>query len=228
MSIDPIFLRAIQAGDIKRVGRLLEADPGLAQESDENGLSPLMVAAYHQQPEIAELIANRSALLSVFEAAAIGRLPHIVRLLARHPELVHACAEDGFQPLGLAAFFGRFEAAEYLVKAGAPVNEASRNPLKVAPLHSAVAGGHTRLAELLLENGADPLLRQSGGFMPLHAAAQNGQEDMIRLLLLNGADLQAQCDDGRTALDMAQEAGHETAVRLLKSMITKRPRRNRT
>src|SRR5439155_4037813 len=53
----------------------------------------------------------------------------------------NAWAEDGFQPLGLASFFGHVDTARVLVEGGADVNSASRNDFKVMPLHSACAAG---------------------------------------------------------------------------------------
>ncbi len=225
MSIDPSFLEAIQKEDVKKVQRLMEGDPDLAHEIDENGLSPILIAAYHHKPEVAEVIASQVGLLNIFEASALGKTAQIIRILAREPQLVDAYSVDGFQPLSLAAFFGHKETADYLIGAGAPVNASSNNPLKVTPLHSAAAGGHFAVAELLLKCGADPNLRQNGGFTPLHAAAQNGDVELLRMLLINGADLRIQSDDGKTALDMAKEAGHAEAVEYLKLEITKRFRK---
>jgi ankyrin repeat protein len=86
-----------------------------------------------------------------------------------------------------------------LLEHGADVGAVARNPLTVQPLHSAAAGGHTVVARLLLEHGADPNARQEGGFVPLHAAAQAGNDELYELLLASGADQDAATDDGRTA-----------------------------
>lgn len=215
------FFDAIKEGNREEVERRLALDPGLIHHK-ENGLSPILVAAYHQEPEIASFLADKTVAINIFEAAATGKINNIIRLLARDPELVNACAEDGFQPLGLACFFGHFESAEYLVKAGASVNARSRNGLQAAPIQSAAAGGHCKIVQMLLEHNADPNIREQGGGTPLHAAAQNGDVEMIRILLYGGADLTVHNDDGKTPLDLAIEAGHEKAVLLLSEGITKR------
>ena len=215
------FFSAIKQGDKDEVERLLMLDPVLIH-AKENGISPILVAAYHQKPEIASFLADKTVAINIFEAAATGKINNMIRLLARDPQLVNAYAEDGFQPLGLACFFGHLDSAEYLVKAGASINALSHNDLKVAPIHSAAAGGHHKIVKMLFEHHADPNIREQGGYTPLHAAAQNGDEEMIRVLLYGGADLTLASHDGKTALDLAMEAGHERAVLLLGEGITKR------
>ncbi len=51
--------------------------------------------------------------------------------------------------------------------------------------------------KLLLENGADPNARQSGGWSALHSAAQMGSLEMAQLLLAHGADVQARADNNQ-------------------------------
>lgn len=222
MSTDEFFA-AIKDGRTADMQRMLHLTPGLIHER-ENGLSPVLVAAYHGQPEIAELLADKGIILTIFEAAAIGRQIHIARLLARDPGLVNTYSEDGFQPLGLACFFGHLDCAQYLIAAGARVNSPSKNQANVTPLHSAVAGSHPDLVKLLLKHGADPNARQQSDFTPLHAAAQNGDLDSIRALLFEGADVNARAADGKTPLDYAVESNRPEAVRLIKEGITKRIR----
>ena len=215
------FLDAIKRGDWAEVERQLDVDPGLIHVR-EDGLSPIMIAAYHHKREIASFLADKTVALTIFEASATGKINNILRLLARDPQLVNAYAEDGFQALGLASYFGHFDVAEYLIKAGAPINSNARNELKAAPIHSAVAGGQAKIAELLLKHGADPNIREQGGYTPLHLAAQNGDFEMIQTLLYGGADLNLTSEDGKIPFDIALEAGHREAARVLREGITKR------
>ena len=215
------FFDAIKQGNRYEVERQLIVDPSLIHVREE-GLSPIMIAAYHGQPAIASFLADKTVALTIFEAAATGKINNILRLLARDPQLVNAYAVDGFQPLGLAAYFDHLESAEYLVKAGAPVNSPSRNNLRATPLQSAAAAGHVKVVEMLLKHRADPNAQEQGGYTPLHAAAQNGDLVMIRALLYGGADLTVRSDDGKTPLDLALKAGHGDAAKLLQEGITKR------
>lgn len=215
------FFDAIKQGDMAGVERRLMQDPVLIH-ARENGLSPILVAAYHHEPQIASFLADKTVAITIFEAAATGKINNVIRLLARDPNLVNAYSEDGFHPLGLACFFGHVDVAEYLVKAGAGINSRSNNRLKAAPIQSAASRGHRKIVRMLLEHGADPNIREQGGYTPLHAAAQNGDDEMIRLLLYGGADLTIASNNGKTALDLALEAGHEKATLLLGEGITKR------
>ena len=91
----------------------------------------------------------------------------------------------------------------------------SRNPMKVTPLHSAAAGRHNALVQVLLGGGAPVNAKQEHGWTALHAAAQNGDQGMVDLLLKYGANPKARNDDGLTPDQLAHEKGHaEIAERL--------------
>lgn len=156
----------------------------------ERDVSDVLQAIYRGDRDEAErLAAGRE--LDVFEASALGRAERLRELLDEDPALANAWAEDGFQPLGLASFFGHPAAARLLVERGAEVNSASRNPMKVMPLHSAAAaqdaGVRYEIAQLLLEAGADPNARQQDDFTPLMAADQHSDSHLRELLVEHGA-----------------------------------------
>ncbi|HLL83530.1 MAG TPA: ankyrin repeat domain-containing protein [Longimicrobium sp.] len=208
------LLEALKAGDVGQVESLLAAEPSLA-EARKDGVSLLLLALYHQKPQVAEAFARRRSALDVFEAAALGRVERLREVLQAQPELANAHAPDGFTALGLAAFFGQPEAVGLLLERGAQANTASRNGLRVTPLHSAVARRSVESVHLLLRAGADPNARQQGGYTPLHGAAAEGDAGLVRLLLGQGADARAVNDKGETPADLARQKGHAEVARLL-------------
>ncbi len=215
MDANDAFLDAIKIGDMPRVRELLDLHPELVLTRLENDLSPVLAATYYGRQDVARLLAERTPDLTIYEASATGDERRVEELLRQDASLANAFASDGFQPLGLAAFFSHANTARLLVNFGADVNTPSDNAQKVTPLHSAAAAQNADIARLLLEQGADPNARQTGGFTPLHAAAENGQLDMIRLLLSYHADAALASEDGKTPADLARERGYEEAAALL-------------
>jgi ankyrin repeat protein len=208
------FFDAIKAGDLKQVKQMLAADPALVNVVSAGG-SAVLIATYYGEPEIASHLIAQGATLNLFEACAAGQEARVRALLAENPALANAYAPDGFQPLGLAAFFGHTAIARLLLEQGAQVNSPSNNGQRVMPLHSSVAGGHLELSKLLLEHGADVNAKQEGDFTPLQGAAQNGQRAMVEMLLEYGADKVPVNRDGKSAVDYAREGGHMDVAALL-------------
>ena len=59
---------------------------------------------------------------------------------------------------------------------------------------------------LLLEAGADPNVRQQGGYTPLHTAAHGEDLELIQLLLAHDADCTLADDEGKIPRDMTSNA----------------------
>jgi uncharacterized protein len=215
-SADALF-SAIRACDSAAVADLLSAKPDLLGARDQQGLSPLMVALYHNQHAIADFLLSQLAAdnLTIHEAAATDNVARIERLLAENPADVNAWSPDGFQPLGLAAFFGHLEAAQLLLARGGEVNTPARHPFGVTALHAAMASSHPEFARVLIAAGAEVNARQSGGSTPLHEAAFCGYLELAAFLVEHGADVAAVDDQGRTAAHKAREQGHTAVAEFL-------------
>ncbi len=166
------LVQAIAGNDAFRVGALLSEAPEMVSKRDSQGRTPILLALYFRQEDLAALIRERTTDIDVFEAAALGETERVAELLEKTPEGAKAVAPDGFGLLGLAVYFGRKETAEFLLKAGANPDTSSANQFKVRPLHSAAAhrdpARSLELIKLLLEAGADPNVAQAGGWTPLH------------------------------------------------------------
>ncbi|WP_291429287.1 ankyrin repeat domain-containing protein [Deinococcus sp.] len=202
------FFLAIKTRDEALLRALVAADVGLLGTSSPLGASPVLFAVSYGRADMARVLAELGAPLDVYAAAALGDVAALTRELDTDPARVNGVSGDGFSPLGLAAFFGQAGAAEALLSRGADVNAASRNAMRVQPLHSAVAGGHGALARALVMTGADVNAAQQHEFTPLMAAAQNGDAGLALFLRQRGADTDARTADGRRAADFAREEGY--------------------
>src|ERR1017187_2649984 len=198
---------AIRKGDAAQVRTLLEADPKLAQASNQDGATPALWAVYTRHAELAPIVLGAREP-DFFEACALGRRDLAAQLLKQNPRLVDAYSGDGFTGLGLAVVFGHLLIARMLVESGAGVNRPSRNSIRVSPLHSAVASGSIPLLDLLLSHGAAPDAVEFLEATPLHSAAALGSREMVEKLLAAGADRKRKTKDGKTAADLARQYGH--------------------
>ncbi len=180
------FFQAIKEGKIAEVKTLMLENARLANTLNDQGVSGVLIALYHNEPDIAKFLASVRRELNIFEAAALGNTERLGLILVEHPKELNKFSGDGFQALGLAAFFGQADAARILIEAGSEVDTSSQNDLHVTPLHSAVASGNVQIAGLLLENGADVKAVNAAGQSVLEVADANGRSEMVELLKSRG------------------------------------------
>jgi len=109
-----------------------------------------------------------------------------------------------------------------LLEKGADPNTAGQS--SITPLIAAVVRGHTELAQLLINSGANVNGHTTEGVTPLMAAV-NSNPDAISLLLAQGADINATDQGGIGALHAA--AAMLTMVRALTGSFPPSPSRIR-
>jgi hypothetical protein len=218
------LIAAIKQRDTARVEELLAQHPKLARRPDARGLTPLLWAIYSFQRDLVKLIAPLARPLSCFEAAALGDLKRLNRILKSKRVSLADYSPDGWTALHLAAAYGGAQAAELLLRAGADVHQRSRNLFFNQPLHACVAISHSvEIARVLVNFGAAVNAWQHGGLTPLHLAAGCGDRTMVEFLLRCGAHLHPTTNDGRTALDLARDC-RQTDEKLL-ALLTAASRR---
>ena len=202
------LFEAIKDGRVDEVTRLVRETPALVSARDASGASAVLVAAYNMKPDVVAALIELGAPIDIFEASVLGQVDRLREVLASHPARVSEHAPDGFTPVALAAFFGQPEAVRVLIAAGADVNAAAKNPLKVQALHAAVAGRNLEIVKAVLAAGADPNAQQQAGFRPIHEAGTRGDRVLAELLIAHGADPLLPNDAGVSAIDLAREKNH--------------------
>ena len=212
-SIEQQFFDAIRKGDAGRVRELLKRKPELIEARTTKGTTPVMLAMFSRQQEIAESLAA-GIETNIFEATALGRIERVRALLKKDPALVKA-----FSPEGFTALHGNLNhtaIVDLLLENGADIDAVSKNRFEATPLQSALAMGWIDSAKLLIARKANVNCRGEGGGTPLHEASANGQLEMARVLLAHGADINAKDNNGKTPLAIALEYKQGAMEKLLR------------
>jgi uncharacterized protein len=208
MSSAAAILQSAKNGDVSVVKRLLSDDPSLVRATDEYLKTPLHWAAEHDHYHIAEMLMDAGADLEATTswgatpldwAATMGSTKVADLLLARGAQGMSFVA---------AASLGKLELVCRILDSGTPlasparrVVPAERNDDLVADsarvkgdviseaFYGACRNGHTAVAAVLLERGADVNAKGILGGTALHWAAINGHKDTVAFLVAHGADL---------------------------------------
>ncbi|MDH5599231.1 MAG: ankyrin repeat domain-containing protein [Cyclobacteriaceae bacterium] len=200
---------------LSEIHALIENNPELLLERDENNTSGFMMLAYAGMSDVLHFIQPIHDQLNFYECI-VGKLNEkAYTLLSEHPEIINQHSPDGFTPLSLAVFFDNEEIAISLLKSGADPSLKAINPSKVNALHAAVAKENLSLCKMLIAYGADVNSTQTQNITPLHAAAYKNNKEIVLLLINNGAELSIKTTDGKTAFDIAVEKNFNEITQLL-------------
>ncbi len=157
--LDEISLfEASAAGKFDVVAHLVYTHPDAINFYAEDGFTPLGLACYFGQYEVARYLVLKGADVN---------LP----------------SNNGFKvyPLHSAAAGNYTDIARMLIENNAQVNV--RQQAGVTALHSAAQNGNIDLLILLLEHGADINIRMEGGKLPADLAREKGFEEIAEALM---------------------------------------------
>jgi len=222
---DDDFLKAVSSNDVATVQSMLARDPALANARSAKGTSAVTAALFINKGEgfidpakneILHAILALKPHLDVFETAALGTLPQLEAMLPDAASLTRRNA-FGWTLLHMSAYGGNATTTEWLVKKGLDVNARAGSKFRNTPLQTAILSGQYATAKILLDHGADALVRQAKGFASMHEAALIGRTDIVQLLLDHGAEINSVADNGETPLSEALRGKHEELAAWLKT-----------
>jgi hypothetical protein len=159
---------------------------------------------------MAPMASEKPEAVPLYYAALLGLGDLTARLLAKHPEDVHAKGGSHVTPLHASADRAHMDVLSLLVEHFPNLD--IKGIHDQTPLHLASYQGHLEIGKLLLNHGADINAPDNINWTPLYIAAMEGQLEFVRMLLENGAMINIPY---RTPLHVASEEGHVEVVRLL-------------
>jgi ankyrin repeat protein len=185
---------AVTKNDGTKVRELIQNNPDLVFSKDEDGFTPLHLAAANGYKGLVEFLLTTKAEVNSKDnagstplhqaAAAEGEHGALVELLLAHNADVDAADKHGLTPLHYATLANNQDVVKSLLTHGANANIRD-NKNGNTPLIIAVAKGYKRVAQLLLEHGADVNLADNEG-TPLAWATRTGHADVADLLRQHG------------------------------------------
>lgn len=188
-----MLMRALRAGDRAAFSKSLAANPRAMKRRGSNGATPLMYAVLYGDVDTVRTLLDRGADPNVSDHAGATALIWAI--------------DD-------------VEKAKLLVERGANVNVRTadgRTPLLIA----AASAGGTAVTRVLLDRGADPLLKgtgRAGEITPFLQSFRSGDPATVRLFLDRGSDVKT-ADIGALLGGLA--AGCEDCVGLVMTQLDK-------
>ena len=222
------FLKAVQSRDIPAIQTMLAEDPTLVNAHTTRGSSVVTLAMFSipkgeesfQNPpdnEVLQAILAHHPKLDNFDVAALGTPQQLGAILKSDPAALMRLSPAGWTLLHTAAFAGNVPNTELLIAKGADVNKRAQSKFLNTPLMAALLSNQAATTKILLEHGADVLVRDASGFTPMHEAAVAGRQDLVQLLLDHGAQLNSVADNGKTPLAEAMRMKYEPLIVWLKA-----------
>jgi ankyrin repeat protein len=215
LSVNKLIKAASQGDSLEKIRYLIDIKGIGVNVRDENGMTPLIYAAFFGHEDLAkELIAygadvnacgNNGAtpLMAALQSAKGDRL---ARLLIDSGADVNACDGQGLTPLMTAIYTDSIEMTLYLLEKGADVR------VKCSKGWTALDLAKQKENRQLLQ-----ILHQAGLFKnaDLIYAARIGDTKWLTDMINGGADVNAKNDDQETPLLWASFNGHVEVVKIL-------------
>lgn len=174
------LMTCTNSGDAESVSLLIDNGADIDATENHEGQTALMWAVAEKHPAVTKVLVEKGANVHIKSKFIPQPDPYVIDIEpgtsiwgSNYPPTIRFQeVSGGFTALYFAAQQGDIESAKILIKAGANINEP--HPEHGSPLVVAMASGHEDLAKFLLENGADPNIKDAWGISPLHYALHEG------------------------------------------------------
>src|ERR1700744_457357 len=151
------LFEASAAGKFDVVAHLIYSHPDAVDDYAEDGFTPLGLACYFGQFEVARYLVLKGASVNLPSNNGFNVFP------------IHSAAAGNYTDI-----------VRLLIENGANVNV--KQQAGATPLHSAAQNGNLEMLILLLENNADVTTRMEGGKLPADLAREKGFDEIAEIL----------------------------------------------
>ena len=203
---------AAREGDIKRVTKLLNSDPTLANQDDQHNWRPIFHAALYKHFDVVQALIDHGADLSALEGSVMhyaGEVPGnkpVVELLVKYGALdAHAEPKSEQARQFIYAVFLANEGRVRTMLKDQPGLAQERYARGDIALHHACRNGDTAIVEALLEHGAKINALSNNSHFPLYCAAGHCHVETTAYLLDYGADPNQSSNDGTTVIEFLEK-----------------------
>jgi len=143
-----------RSGTVAELKLLMNKNPDIINQTNENGFSPLILACYRGNTEVADFLID-------------------------HVKDLNYKSQEGTALAGLSIRYSK-SLAEHLLKNNADPNIADSTG--TTPLFWAVKSGNKELVEILLHYKADRTMKDSAGMTPFEYALKTDNKEIINIL----------------------------------------------
>ncbi|MDR2011000.1 MAG: ankyrin repeat domain-containing protein [Bacteroidales bacterium] len=176
------LLHNADQGILKSAKELIEKDSINVDFTDDDGVTPLMLASQS------------------------GHAFTVKYLVSKGADVNLKSYEHKISPLTSAAKNNHLDIVEILYQNGADIN--TIDAYGRTPLHYSVAFGHIEIIKLLLSYKADPNIVDNFGVTPIRYAVEDKNDSIINLLITNNADINIVSNDNSNLLHIAAYYGN--------------------
>ncbi|XP_067653128.1 serine/threonine-protein phosphatase 6 regulatory ankyrin repeat subunit A-like [Haliotis asinina] len=211
---------ASQGGNVKIVKYILTQNIIDINGNDDNKMTPLLLAAYHGNSDVLELLiekganalaVNRKSRNSLHLSCTGGHVDAAKYVLNQTSVDINSKDCEEMTPVMLAASHGKSEVFDMLIKKGADLSVIDKNGDNI--LHWACRGGNVKIVNyILMQNIVDINSKGYKEKTPVMLAASHGKSEVFDMMMKKGADLSVIDKNGDNILHWACRGGNVKIV----------------